>query len=81
MSSGVHYPTVRQLRAAFSPHFRLISYRGVGVAVPPSYCETWVRNHPTRSIFFVGLSLPWHRFPFIRVTGDHMLLHFQKESA
>ena len=31
---GVHYPTVRQLRAAFSPHFRLVSYSGVGVAVP-----------------------------------------------
>ncbi len=78
---GVHYPTVPQLRAAFKPHFRLISCNGVGVAVPPSYCETWVRCHPTLFKFLHWLEPLLAPLPFLRVTGDHVLLRFQKESA
>jgi ubiquinone/menaquinone biosynthesis C-methylase UbiE len=76
---GVHYLSVRQLRAAFAPYFRLISYLGVGVAVPPSYCETWVRKHPIAFRFLCWLEQALASLPFLRVTGDHVLLHFRKE--
>ena len=78
---GVHYLTVRQLRAVFSPHFRLVSYWGVGVAVPPSYCETWVRNHPTAFKLLRRLEPALASIPILRATGDHVLLHFEKEPA
>jgi SAM-dependent methyltransferase len=77
----VHYPTVRQIRAAFSQHFRLISFSGVGVTVPPSYCETWVYRHPMLFNFLRWLEPTLASFPFLRVTGDHVLLHFQRVSA
>src|SRR5579871_328751 len=35
----VYYPSLRQIRRYFGPHFTLRSFTGVGVAVPPSYCE------------------------------------------
>ena len=78
---GVHYLTVRQLRAVFLPHFRLVSYWGVGVAVPPSYCETWVRNHPTAFKFLRRLEPAVASIPILRITGDHILLHFERERA
>jgi len=78
---GVHYWTVRQLRAAFSPHFRLISHKGIGVAVPPSYCESWVRMHPVAFKFLRLLEPALASFPILRATGDHVLLHFEKEPA
>jgi SAM-dependent methyltransferase len=78
---AVHYLTVRQLRAAFSPEFRLVSYMGVGVAVPPSYCETWVRKHPTAFKLLRRLEPVLASIPILRATGDHVLLHFEKEPA
>ena len=78
---GVYYLTVRQLRAVFSPHFRLVSCRGVGVAVPPSYCEIWVRNHPTAFKLLRRLEPAMASIPVFRATGDHILLHFEKEAA
>jgi SAM-dependent methyltransferase len=77
----VHYLTVRQIRVAFSPHFRLISRKGIGVAVPPSYCETWARNHPTAFKFLCLLEPALASFPILRTTGDHVLMHFEKVPA
>ena len=37
----VRYPSVGSLRRDFAPHFRLVSWKGVGIAVPPSYLEPW----------------------------------------
>jgi SAM-dependent methyltransferase len=78
---GVHYLTVRQLRAVFSPHFRLVSYWGVGVAVPPSYREAWVRNHPIAFKLLRRLEPAMASIPILRATGDHILLHFERERA
>ena len=33
----VHYRSMRELRAAFSPHFECRRWMGIGVLVPPSY--------------------------------------------
>jgi hypothetical protein len=80
-STDVYYPTLRQLKKIFSPSFTLRSCVGVGVAVPPSYVETWIRRHPKtlpllRAIDKVISGLPW-----FRVLGDHMLLHFERAKA
>src|SRR6516225_2863377 len=40
------YFSVRELCHRFSPHFRLESWKGVGVAVPPSYMEPWAQRFP-----------------------------------
>ncbi len=42
----VYYPTVRKLQQLFAPAFVMRSCKGVGIAVPPSYVETWINCHP-----------------------------------
>jgi ubiquinone/menaquinone biosynthesis C-methylase UbiE len=76
----IFYPTLRDVRRSFAPHFRLRSLRGVGVAIPPSYLEPWVRSHPTLFRAFCRLESALARLPLLRISGDHMLLVFEKVS-
>jgi SAM-dependent methyltransferase len=77
----VHYPTVRQLRKLFSPFFALHSVTGVGVTVPPSYVETWIRKHPRLLKILRGIDAVIATRPWFRVLGDHVLLHFERVQA
>jgi len=76
----VYYPTLRQIRGHFTPQFRLRSYTGIGVAVPPSYCESWARQHTSLFHFLCRFEQVLATIPIFRVTGDHMLLCFEKVS-
>jgi ubiquinone/menaquinone biosynthesis C-methylase UbiE len=76
----VYYPTLGQIRRCFAPHFTLRSFMGIGVAVPPSYFESWVRKHQKTFLFLCQLEVMIARLPLLRVTGDHMLLCFEKVS-
>jgi len=76
----VYYPTLRQIRGHFAPQFRLRSYTGIGVAVPPSYCESWARQHTSLFHFLCRFEQVLATIPIFRVTGDHMLLCFEKVS-
>jgi ubiquinone/menaquinone biosynthesis C-methylase UbiE len=78
---AVHYPTVRQLRRHFAPHFKLRGCAGIGVAVPPSYLEAWAVRWPRVFKFLCALDRVLAPLPFFRVTGDHVLLHFVREEA
>jgi SAM-dependent methyltransferase len=74
----IHYPTLRAIRKTFSPYFRMRWCTGIGVAVPPSYLETMVRNRPQllnmlRAIDRVISPLPW-----FRTVGDHILICLER---
>jgi hypothetical protein len=74
----VYYPTVRKLQTLFSPAFALRSCTGVGVTVPPSYVEAWIRNHPKLLNMLRTIDRAISRLPGFRVLGDHVLLHFER---
>jgi ubiquinone/menaquinone biosynthesis C-methylase UbiE len=74
----VYYPTVRKLQTLFSPAFILRSCAGVGVTVPPSYVEAWIRNHPKFLSMFRSIDKAISSQPGFRVLGDHVLLHFER---
>jgi ubiquinone/menaquinone biosynthesis C-methylase UbiE len=74
----VHYPTVQQLQTLFSPSFVLHSCTGVGVTVPPSYVEGWIRNHPKLLRMLRTIDKIISSYPGFRVLGDHVLLHFER---
>jgi ubiquinone/menaquinone biosynthesis C-methylase UbiE len=76
----IFYPTLREVRRSFSPHFRLRSLRGVGVAIPPSYLEPWVRRYPSLFKGLCRLESVLAPLPLLRIFGDHMLLVFEKVS-
>jgi ubiquinone/menaquinone biosynthesis C-methylase UbiE len=74
----VYYPTVRKLQTLFSPSFVMRSCAGVGVTVPPSYVEAWIRNYPQLLTMLRTIDKTISSYPGFRVLGDHVLLHFER---
>ena len=74
----VYYPTIRELRRSFAPSFRLRSVTGIGIAVPPSYLEKWIGEHPRLLAAMKCFDAVVCDLPGFRVIGDHMLLSLEK---
>jgi ubiquinone/menaquinone biosynthesis C-methylase UbiE len=74
----VHYPTVQKLENLFSPFFVLRSFSGIGVTVPPSYVEPWIRKHPRLLNALRTIDERLSLLPGFRILGDHMLLLFDR---
>jgi ubiquinone/menaquinone biosynthesis C-methylase UbiE len=73
----VHYPSVRELPAAFAPHFDLQRWTGIGLLVPPSYV-----NLPAD---LVGVLATFDRLlarlPLLRALSDHRLFVLVRKSC
>lgn len=78
-SVHVQYPSFKSIQRSFAPEFRVESVQGVGVAVPPSYCESWACRHPHLLEFFSKFDSLLGFSPGIRSLGDHLLVRFQRE--
>ena len=74
----VRYRSVRSLRREFSPHFRLIRCRGVGVAVPPSYAESIPANFPRLFRLATAIDPVLGRCAGFRSLADHVVLIFER---
>jgi SAM-dependent methyltransferase len=74
----VHYPTVRWLKRAFFPEFRLKSMKGIGVLVPPSYGERWAARFPRLFDICLRADSVLGSCPGIRILADHILLKFER---
>jgi len=75
----VHYPSVRQIAAAFAPSFRFHAWRGIGVALPPSWLEPFFYNRPRTVRCLQWLDRHIGAWPGFRGVADHVLLHFVRE--
>lgn len=71
----IHYPTVSQLRAAFSPDFTLTRWTGIGLFVPPSY----VRLPRFLVTLAAALDRIFTGLPILRTLCDHRLLIFTRK--
>ena len=78
VSIPVWYPSIRRLRKAFSDWFQLRSIRAVGLFVPPSYVEPFIRRHESLISLFRSLDRALAGLPFLRCVGDHVLLDFER---
>ncbi|MGH9455813.1 MAG: class I SAM-dependent methyltransferase [Terriglobia bacterium] len=74
----VHYPSVAEMERTFRPHFQLKEWKGVGVAVPPSYMEPWAKRFPQILRILAIADRFLARCPGIRATADHWLLTFEQ---
>lgn len=75
----VHYPSICQVRKAFAPAFRLASWRGIGVAVPPSWMEPVFQDHPSFVDWLTQIDRWLGVLPIFRGAADHILFHFVRE--
>ena len=80
-SIRVQYPPVRRLARTFAPWFRLVSWKGVGIVVPPSYVEPFLGRFPKFLQFASRLDDLLEGCPGIRILSDHILLKFEREDA
>jgi ubiquinone/menaquinone biosynthesis C-methylase UbiE len=76
-SLGVHvrYPSVREVAQAFGPEFRLRSWKGIGILVPPSFVPDLGRTEVTK---FAALDRRIAHVPLLRAFSDHRLLVFER---
>jgi hypothetical protein len=77
-SFPVYYPTLGALLKSLSPAFRLLSVTGIGVTVPPSYLEPWIRRNPRIIGLLESIDATICTWPGARVLGDHMLVHLER---
>ena len=78
-SVRVHYPSIHRLRQIFAPEFRLVSFRGIGVSVPPTYVESWANRFPRLFDLSMRADSVLERCPGIRALADHILVEFRRE--
>ena len=74
----VFYPSVRQVRTAFSPQFKLTEWRGIGVSVPPSFLEPFFHHRPAVVRFLTAIDRLIGRLPLFRGVADHILFRFTR---
>jgi SAM-dependent methyltransferase len=77
----VWYPTIRELRIAFEPWFRLCGVTGIGIFVPPSYLNSHFQHGGSILERFADVDRLVCRLPLFRLIGDHMLLRFERTNA
>jgi SAM-dependent methyltransferase len=73
---SVFYPSIREIRRAFSPWFALSSRRAVGLFVPPSYMERLIGKRDKLIARLEQLDRLCGGWPIFRDVGDHVLLEF-----
>ena len=75
----VYYPSIAQLAEAFGGNFDLVSFRSVGILVPPSYLEPWARARQRTLRALASLDEYMGGWPLVRGTGDHRLAAFVRK--
>lgn len=74
----VFYPSIARIEKAFAGNFRLRSWRGVGVFVPPSYV-TVANDLPRFLSNMAVLDRLLGGWPLVRALGDHRLMLFVRK--
>jgi ubiquinone/menaquinone biosynthesis C-methylase UbiE len=77
-SVQVRYYSIRSLAGIFAPSFRLRSWRGIGLLVPPSYVESVAKRFPALLKLAEWADLPLTRCPVIRGFSDHILVKLER---
>jgi SAM-dependent methyltransferase len=77
----VYYPSIRSIRHSFTPHFRLLRSKGIGVTVPPSYLEQWAHRFPRLFRFAAWLDPFLGKCPCVRALADHVVLVLERVGA
>jgi len=74
----VHYPRVGTLSRIFAPYFDLRRWKGVGVAVPPTYLESIAGRFPRIMRALESIDRHLATWPLVRGLADHILLEFRR---
>ena len=74
----VRYPSIRVLRRAFEPAFRLRRVGAVGALLPPSYAEPWAVKHPRTVVRLDRWERRLETTPPLPWLADHYLAELER---
>lgn len=76
----VHYYSRRKIVESFSPRFKLRKWKGIGIAVPPSYMEHWARRFRAITTSLNRVDRLIGNAPVFRSFGGCILLEFERSA-
>jgi SAM-dependent methyltransferase len=74
----IHYPSIRTLRRAFSPAFRLCRASAIGALLPPPFTESRMVRHPRLLAFLNRWERRLEALPPLPWLADHYLLELER---
>lgn len=75
---SVRYPGIRKARASFEPYFRICRIGALGCFIPPSYAESWAKNHPGTLNMLHRFERRWATSPLVTNLADHYILEMEQ---
>lgn len=72
------YHSPKQLKSIFKSDFETVNTKPIGLFVPPSYLEPFVRKHPNFLKLFIKFDSFFTRFSFLSNISDHYLIHLKR---
>jgi SAM-dependent methyltransferase len=75
----LYYPSIRQVKQAFSQGYTHQKTTAVGALIPPSYMEEWALKHQNLIQRLNSMEEKWQNNPLLTWTADHYLIHFQRQ--
>jgi SAM-dependent methyltransferase len=77
----VRYPSIRRLRRAFAPAFRLTRVSAVGALLPPTELEGWTRRHPRLLASLARWERRFETLPPLPWLADHYLAELERTAV
>jgi hypothetical protein len=74
----VQYPSRKEIGRLFAPEFRLRKWKGIGIALPPTYMEHWARRFPRVIRGLARVDSVIGRVPLLRGMANLILLEFER---
>ncbi len=77
----VFSPSRKQIVDAFAPDFTVRRWKGIGIAVPPSYMEEWASQYPAFTSRLNRIDQLISGFPVFRSLGSCTLFEFERRAT
>lgn len=74
----IRYPSIRALKRAFSPAFRLRRASALGAILPPPFAENWMARHPATLTRLNNWERRLETLPPLSSLADHYLVELER---
>lgn len=73
-----YYYTPKQIEKIFKSHYTVQNVKPIGLFIPPSYLEPFIKKHPLLFKIIIMLDNVFARFSILSNNADHYIIHLKK---